>query len=172
MEIQEGATLPRARGLPRLSHAEIEETSRIIKDFLSRGWIQPSVSAHGAALFFVPKPNGGLRAVADYRQINSITKKILPALPLMENILTQIEGAKFFSALDCSHQFYQIRMEPGHEHLTCMKTVLGSYEYKVCPMGMQGSVATAMAVMESVLNHVISHPGESTPENPRQITQL
>ena len=77
----------------------------------------------------------------------------------MENILTQIEGAKFFSALDCSHQFYQIRMEPGHEHLTCMKTVLGSYEYKVCPMGMQGSVATAMAVMESVLNHVISHPG-------------
>ena len=168
VEIQEGATLPRARGLPRLSHAEIEETSRIIKDFLSRGWIQPSVSAHGAALFFVPKPNGGLRAVADYRQINSITKKILPALPLMENILTQIEGAKFFSALDCSHQFYQIRMEPGHEHLTCMKTVLGSYEYKVCPMGMQGSVATAMAVMESVLNHVISHPGESTPENPRR----
>ena len=58
--------LPKSRGLPRLSHTEMEETRRIIDDFVRKGWIEPSMSPHGAALFFVPKPSGrGLRAVSD-----------------------------------------------------------------------------------------------------------
>ena len=126
--------LPKSRGLPRLSHTEMEETRRIIDDFVRKGWIEPSMSPHGAALFFVPKPSGrGLRAVSDYRQINKITKKILPSLPLVENILTQMEGAQFFSGLDLTSFFYQIRVEPEDVPLTAMRTIYGMYQFKVCP---------------------------------------
>ena len=173
IQLEEDAQLPRARGLPKLSHAEIEETRNLIMKFLQRGWLVPSQASYGAPLFFVPKAGGkGLRAVADYREINKITKKILPSLPLMENILTEIEDSKFFSSLDCAHQFYQIRVEEKDVPLTSMRTVFGTYAWRVCPMGMTGSVGTAMSVMEAVLNHVISLPGETLPENKRTIPPL
>ena len=173
IELEEGATLPKSRGLPRLSHTEMAETRKLIEDFIRKGWIEPSVSAHGAALFFVPKPNGrGLRAVSDYRQINKITKKILPSLPLVENILTQMQDAQYFSGLDLTSFFYQIRVEPEDVPLTAMRTIYGMYQFKVCPMGMTGSVGTAMACMESILSHVISLPGETLPENPRVVSPL
>jgi hypothetical protein len=131
-----------------------------------------SMSPHGAALFFVPKPSGrGLRAVSDYRQINKITTKILPSLPLVENILTQMEGAQFFSGLDLTSFFYQIHVEPDDVPLTAMRTIFGMYQFKVCPM-MTGSVGTAMANMESILSHVISLPGETLPANPRVVPPL
>ena len=173
IELEDQAQLPRARGLPRLSHTEMEETRAMIDKFVRKGWIEPSMSSYGAPLFFVPKANGkGLRAVADYRQINKITKKILPSLPLMENILTQLQGAKFFSGLDLTSFFYQIRVEPEDVPLTAMRTIYGTYQYKVCPMGMTGSVGVAMHCMESILSHVISYDGEHLPENPRTIAPL
>ena len=60
--------------------------------------------------FFVTKPNGGLRDVCDFRGVNLITKKILPTLPLFENVVSQLEGAKFFSGLDLTSMFYQLRI--------------------------------------------------------------
>jgi hypothetical protein len=171
--LEEGATLPRARGLPRLSHSEMEETKKLIADFLRKGWIEPSMAGYGAPLFFVPKANGkGLRAVADYRQINKITKKILPSLPLMENIITELAGSQYLSGLDLTSQFYQIRVEPEDVPLTAIRTIYGMYQFKVCPMGQTGSVGTAMSVMESILSHVISYPGEKLPENPRTLPPL
>ena len=39
-----------------------------------------------------------------------ITKKILPTLPLFENVVSQLEGTKFFSGLDLTSMFYQLRI--------------------------------------------------------------
>ena len=89
-----------------MSKAEMDETKLFLTDMLKKGWIEPSLSPYGAPFFFVPKPNGkGLRAVCDFRAINNITEKVLPSLPLFENIVTQLEGAQFFSGLDLTSQF-------------------------------------------------------------------
>jgi hypothetical protein len=101
-----------------------------------------------------------------------ITKKILPSLPLVEIFLTQMEGAQFFSGLDLTSFFYQIRVEPEDVPLTVMRTIYGMYQLKVCPMGMAGSVGTAMVNMEPILSHVISLPGETSPANPLVVLPL
>jgi hypothetical protein len=49
-------------------------------------------------------------------------------LPLVENILTQKEGAQFFSGLDLTSFFYQIRVEPEDVPLTGTRTIYGMYE--------------------------------------------
>ena len=92
---------------------------------------------------------------------------MLPSLPLFENIVTQLEGAKFFSGLDLTSQFYQIRVEPDDVPKTSFRTCQGLYNWKVTPMGMTGSVGTAMNCMQQVLQHVISLLGEELPGNPR-----
>ena len=168
VELEPGARMPAARGLPRMSGAELEETNKWVKDMLSKGWIVPSLAGYGAMFFFVPKPSGkGLRGVCDFRAMNAITKKILPSLPLFENIVTQLDGARYFSGLDMTSMFYQIRVEPGDIDKTAFRTPIGMYAYTVTPMGMTGSVGTAMSVMEQVLQHVVSLPGENLPANPR-----
>jgi hypothetical protein len=91
---------------------------------------------------------------------------------MVEIFLTQMEGAQFFSGLDLTSFFYQIRVEPEDVPLTAIRTIYGMYQFKVCPMGMTGSVGTAMANMESILSHVISLPGETLPANPRVVPPL
>ena len=168
MELLPDSRLPQARGLPRMSKEELDETNRWLQDMLSKGLIRPSLAPYASRFFFVPKPNGkGLRGVCDFRAINAITKKILPSLPLFENVVTQLDGAKFFSALDLTSMFYQIRVEPKDVENTAFRTAVGVYEYLVTPMGTTPSVGTAMNMMQQVLQHVISLPGEKTPPNPR-----
>ena len=168
VELEEGARIPPARGLPRMSKAELDETATWLQDMLRKGWIQPSTAGHGARFFFVPKPNGkGLRGVVDFRALNSVTKKILPSLPLFENVIAQLEGAQYFSGLDLTSQFYQIRIDPADTSKTAFRTAFGLYEFCVTPMGSTGSVGTAMNVMQNVLQHVITLPGEQLAQHLR-----
>ena len=168
MELLPGAKIPTARGLPRMSKAELDETNKWLKEMLSKGWIRPSLASYASRFFFVPKPNGkGLRGVCDFRAVNAVTKKILPNLPLFENVVTQLDGAQFFSALDLTSQFYQIRVEPEDVENTAFRTAVGCFEYLVCPMGTTPSVGTAMHCMQQVLQHCITLPGENLPANPR-----
>jgi len=62
---------------------------------------------------------------------------VLTSLLLFENIVTQLEGAKFFSGLDLTSQFYQIRVEPTDVQKTSLCTCEGLYDWKVTPMGMR-----------------------------------
>ena len=173
MELLPGAKVPLSRGLPRMSHAELAETSRWVEDMLRKGWIRPSLASHAARFFFVPKPNGkGIRAVCDYRAINAVTKKILPSLPLFENVVTQVEGARYFSVVDLTNQFYQIRVNEEDIENTAFRTPIGVYEFTVTPMGTTPSVGTAMTTMEEVLQHVVSHDGEQLPANPRRLPPI
>jgi len=123
--------------------------------------LEKSLGEYGAPFFFVPKPNGrGLRAVCDYRAINSITRKVLPSLPLFENIISQLEGAQYFSGLDLTSQFYQIRVEQRDVQKTAFRSCYGLYNWTVTPMGMTVSVGTAMNCMQQVLQHVVTTDGE------------
>jgi hypothetical protein len=101
--------------------------------------------------------------VCDYRAINAVTKKILPSLPLFENVVTQVEGARYFSVVDLTNQFYQIRVNEEDIENTAFRTPIRVYEFTVTPMGTTPSVGTAMTTMEEVLQHVVSHDGEQLP---------
>ncbi len=119
--------------------------------------------------FFVTKPNGGLRSVCDFRGVNLITKKILPTLPLFENVVSQLEGANFFSGLDLTSMFYQLRIREEDIEKTDFRTAIGNYAYVVTPMGTTGSVGSTVIMMQSTLSHVISLPGETLPSNDRPL---
>ena len=68
--LKEGCTVPPRCGVGRLSQEEITYTRAILTDYLHKRWIRPSYSRTAARLFFVTKPDGGLRLVVDYRALN------------------------------------------------------------------------------------------------------
>lgn len=52
------------------------------------------------ANLFVKKPRGGIWFWVDYRRLNTITKKDHYLIPLIEETLAQLEGAKYFTKID------------------------------------------------------------------------
>ena len=169
IDLEHGAKMPPVRGLPRLSPLELEETKVWVADMLKKGLIRPSMGPYASVFFFVTKPNGGLRGVCDFRGVNLITKKILPTLPLFENVVSQLEGANFFSGLDLTSMFYQLRIREEDIEKTAFRTAIGNYAYVVTPMGTTGSVGSTALMMQSALSHVISLPGETLPSNDRPL---
>ena len=136
---------------------------------LKKGLIRPSMGPYDSDFFFVTKPNGGLRDVCDFRGVNLITKKILPTLPLFENVVSQLEGAKFFSGLDLTSMFYQLRIREEDIEKTVFRTAVGNYAYVVTTMGTTGSVDSTVLMIQSALSHVISLPDETLPSNDRTV---
>ena len=91
---------PIHRPLYKLSPIELEEAHKQIQYMLEHGFICPSDSPYGAAVLFAPKKDGGLRFCIDYHWLNKRTVRNWYPLPLQEEMLDHLGGAKVFSKID------------------------------------------------------------------------
>ena len=71
----------------------------------------------------VPKKNGKLRLVIDYRQLNKQTIKSCRPIPSIEEIFDTLEGSKYFTTIDMSWGFYQLPMAEESQDYTAFSTV-------------------------------------------------
>ena len=99
-------TTPMSRAPYRMAPTELKELKSQLREFLDKGFIQPSVSP-GVHLFcFLKKKYGTLRMCIDYQQINKVTVKNKYPLPRIEDLLDQLKGAGVFSKIDLRSGYY------------------------------------------------------------------
>lgn len=113
----------------RYSPLHKDEIERQVKELLSAGLIIPSTSPFASPVLLVQKKDGSWRFCVDYRRLNSITIKNKFPMPLIDEILDELAGTKWFSSLDFRAGFHQIRMHPPDEHKTAFKTHHGHYQF-------------------------------------------
>jgi hypothetical protein len=128
-----------------------------MKEFIRRGWIEPSVSPWCSPVLFVPKSNRTLRFCVDFRYLNRVAIKDQGPLPNISELLDSLGGAKLFTVLDLCSGFYQIPLNPTSRPVTAFSSPVGQYQWCVMPMGLSNSQAVLQRAMNLVLcNHIQS----------------
>ncbi|KAG3119557.1 hypothetical protein PI125_g1894 [Phytophthora idaei] len=77
---------------------------------LAAGAIEEGNGAWGFPVVLVRKKDGEVRFCADYRALNTITRKDVYPLPRIDETLEALGGALLFTTLDLKAGYWQIRM--------------------------------------------------------------
>ena len=122
-----------------MSPEELDAVKRYLDSHLAKGFIQASSASYSLPVLFVKKLAGGNQFCVDYKRLNTITKKDHYPIPVIEEILAQLEGTKYFTKIDICQAFYRIRMSEDSEELTTFLTRFGTFKYLVMPFGLCNS---------------------------------
>lgn len=150
IKLEEGSH-PVARRPYRLSLPEQDELQRQMKKLLDLGFIQPSSSPYGAPVLFVRKKDGTFRMCIDYRALNKQTIRDSYPLPLVDDLLDSLQGAKYFSKLDLRSGYHQVPIAREDVPKTAFRSRAGSYEFLTMPFGLVNAPATFQRLMNTVL---------------------
>ena len=82
---------------------------------------------------FVPKKNGKLRLVINYKQFNEITVKNKTLLLFITEIKNRLYEVKWFITLDLKERYYYIRIKPENKWKIIFCTKYGLYKYLIMP---------------------------------------
>ena len=150
--------MPKARPIYKLTPAKDDALRAHLADAMEKGLIRASKSPYGAAVFFVAKKDGSLRLVTDYRALNEVTIKNRYPLPLIDELFDSLGGSQYFSKIDLTAGYNQIRVKEEDIPKTAFRTKYGSFECVVLNFGMTNAPSTFVTYMNEVFaKHIGKH---------------
>lgn len=129
-----------------------ETIDNAIDEMLDAGVISRSRSPWSFPVVIVNKKDGSKRFCVDYRKLNNITVKNSFPLPLIDDLLSRLGKAKYFSSLDLKSGYWQVLMDDKDKEKTAFVTShKGLFQFNVMPFGLSNAPAVFQELMSIVL---------------------
>ena len=106
------------------------------------------------SMVITQKPNGDLRICLDPKDLNRNILMEHYQLHKKEDIFSEISGAKWFSKLDASHAFWQVKLSDNSRDYTTFNTPFGRYSYDRMPYGVCSAPEVFHKVMKQMFENI------------------
>ena len=113
--------------------------------------ISPSSSPWASPVVLVRKKDGSHRFCVDYRNLNAVTKRDRYPLPRVDDLLDQMQKSQYFTTLDLSSDYWQIRVHEKSREKTAFVTPQGQFEFLVMPFGLANAPSVFQRLMQKAL---------------------
>ena len=120
-----------------------------VKEQQAKGYIHPLKSPY-VAPFFIKKKDGKLQPVQDYQQLNEWTIKNCYPLPLISELITQVQNTKLFTKFNFRWGYNNICIRKGDEHKAVFIMNQGLFEPTVMFFGLTNSPAKFQTMMNVI----------------------
>jgi hypothetical protein len=109
--LKEGAKPYKVRPY-RMSHSQKNLVELLVKEMLKNSEIRTSTSPYSSPVILVRKKDKSWRLCVDFRGLNDMTIKNKFPIPVIEDLLDELQGPTIFTKFDLKSGYHQIRMRP------------------------------------------------------------
>ncbi|XP_055527292.1 uncharacterized protein LOC129719903 [Wyeomyia smithii] len=168
----------------RLAPLEKEIAQKQVDQWLKNGIIQPSASEFSSPIVLAHKKDWSGRLCVDYRRLNKVLVRDHFPLPLIEDILDDLHGARVFTTLDLENGFFHVPVDDSSRKYTSFVTPFDQYEFLVTPFGLSTSPTVFLRYINDIFRDLIKKkvvvvyiddlliPAKDEPEALKKLTEV
>lgn len=135
-----------------VARSQEEAARREIKRLIDLDVIEQIYGSESAApAFFFVKPNGSLRLLVDFGELNKFLRRSPYYVPKIREILLKLGKAKCMTTLDANMGYFARRLAKESRSFTAFCLTFGKFRFKRLPMGISTAPDEYQACMERIL---------------------
>ncbi|KAJ8548656.1 hypothetical protein ON010_g11014 [Phytophthora cinnamomi] len=129
-----------------------EKISYLIKGLLSAKIVQPSMSPWASPIVVIIKKNGvDIRLCIEYRVVNSLTRRMVYPMPLINDLLEDLDKVLWYCSLDVDSGFWVVTMTDRARAISAFITPMDLYEWNRMSFGLKNAPQFYQRLLDNVL---------------------
>ena len=168
-DIDVGNARPIAQRVRKVAPQFREKLEDLIKGLLSSKIIQHSTSPWASPIVIIVKKNGvDIRLCIDYRMVNDLTRLMVYPMPLVNELLEDLDKALWYCSLDMASGLWVVSMTERARLISAFVTPLGLFEWRRMPFGLKNAPQIYQRLLDNDLYGFLtisSKPGSDKQEN-------
>ncbi|OWY90346.1 reverse transcriptase, partial [Phytophthora megakarya] len=148
-DIDVGGARPIALKCRKLRIQFREKLAELIKGLLSAKMINHSRAS--PIVVIIKKNSVDIRLCIDYRLVNSLTQLMVYPMPLINDLLWDLESTLWYCSLDMASGFWVVKMTDRARLISAFITPFGLFEWNRMPFGLKNAPQIYQRMIDNAL---------------------